>query len=313
MNDNYLHQSVLAREAITMLDPRRGEVFIDATVGGGGHALAIAALLAPGGILVGIDRDPAAIETARPKLAAVDGITVHLVRDNFANLAGILKKLDLARIDGALFDLGLSSPQLDRGERGFSYQHDAPLDMRMDPGQSMTAYELLNQTSEAELAGIIRRYGEEPWAGRIAEFIVKQRMQKHISTTWQLVEIIKAAIPAGVRRKGPHPARRTFQAIRIAVNGELDALQAVLADCIDLLKAGGRLAVITFHSLEDRIVKTEFQKRARKCSCPPRLPVCRCGGATVKILTKHPIMAGPVELVDNPRARSAKLRVLTKL
>lgn len=306
-----MHLPVLAREVSTFLAPRPGGVYVDATIGGAGHALAIARAITPEGILIGIDRDPAALAAAEERLRGV-GVRTILVRGNFADLAAILRDLGFTAVHGVLFDLGLSSPQIDDPARGFSYQKDAPLDMRMDPDQSLTARTLVNEATEEELARIIREYGEERWAGRIAAFIVKRRREGPIETTGQLVEAIKAAIPARARRRGPHPARRTFQALRIAVNDELGALARGLAAAIDHLAPGGRVVVISFHSLEDRIVKREFAGRARPCRCPPGEPVCRCGGPELLILTKRPILPGAAEVAANPRARSAKLRAAAK-
>ncbi len=312
MHASFHHLSVLADAVSTFLAPRPGGIYVDATVGGGGHAEEIAKRIGPQGVIVGIDRDIAAIEAAEARLQKT-GARVIMVRDNFANLGGILENLGLGKIDGLLFDLGLSSPQVDQGERGFSYQHDAPLDMRMDQRQFLTAQHLVNEADEAELARLIQAYGEESWARRIASFIVRARREKPIETTAQLVEIIKAAIPAGARRKGPHPARKTFQALRIAVNGELEALSKALPEGLDWLKPGGRLVVISFHSLEDRLVKEEMARQARKCRCPQNLPVCQCDGPHVRILTRHPVTASPAEVEANPRARSAKLRAVVKL
>ena len=311
MDETFYHQPVLAEEVSAFLAPKTGGVYVDATVGGGGHASRIAAALAPGGTLVCIDRDLAAIEAARQRLQYPE-VRVVLIHDNFANLAAILRELGLGAVDGILFDLGISSTQVDQAERGFSYRHDAPLDMRMDQGQFITARHLINEASEAELARIIHQYGEERWARRIARFVVQRRRDRPIETTGQLVEIVKAAIPARARRGG-HPARRTFQALRIAVNGELDALRQALTSSIELLAPGGRVAAISFHSLEDRLVKEEFSRQAKGCRCPPGLPVCRCGGPRIQIITRRPIVPEPAEIAANPRARSAKLRAAVKL
>lgn len=308
----FCHQSVLTREVSTFLAPRAGGVYVDGTVGGGGHAALIGGAIAPGGTLIGIDRDQSAIEAARERLR-FPGVRVILVHDNFANLAAILTGFDLVAVDGILLDLGISSPQVDEAERGFSFQHDAPLDMRMDRRQPLTARDLVNEASEGELAEIMLEYGEERWARRIARFIVERRRQSPIVTTGELVEVIKAAIPAGARRHGPHPARRTFQALRIAVNDELNSLAKALQAGIDRLAPDGRLVVISFHSLEDRIVKEELAREARACRCPPEVPVCRCGGPRLRLLTKRPVEAGTEELAANPRARSAKLRAALKL
>lgn len=274
---------------------------MDATLGGGGHAALICDAIAPGGVLVGIDRDLEAIEAARGRLQPA-GVKVILVHENYAALETILAGLGLPAVDGVLFDLGLSSPQVDRAERGFSYQHDAPLDMRMDRRQALTARQLVNEAPEDDLAGIIMRYGEERWARRIASFIVQRRRRRSVETTGELVEIIKAAIPAKARRHGPHPARRTFQALRIAVNDELGSLEAGLRGGIRALAPGGRLAAISFHSLEDRLIKEEFRKAAEDAAHP--------AGGWIELLTKKPVRPGAAEVSRNPRARSAKLRAL---
>lgn len=303
---------MLAREVSTFLAPTVGGTYVDATVGGGGHAAAIAGSIRPGGTLVCLDRDLNAIEAARQRLQ-FPGVRVFLVHEDFANLANILREFALAGLDGILFDLGLSSPQVDEAERGFSYQKDALLDMRMDQRQFLTARHLVNEAPEDELARIIWQYGEERWARRIANFIVKRRREQPLETTGQLVETIKAAIPARARHRGPHPARRTFQALRIAVNGELEALNRALVDGIEHLAPGGRVVAISYHSLEDRLVKEEFARQAKSCHCPPEVPVCRCGGPRLQILTRKPVVPEPDEVASNPRARSAKLRAAVKL
>lgn len=307
------HQTVLLQETINLLDPKPGGIYIDATLGGGGHAAAICERIGPTGRLIGIDQDETALQAAAERLQRYqDRLT--LVRRNFKEIGVISRELGISAIDGAVFDLGVSSPQLDMPERGFSYQHDAPLDMRMDRRQTIDARYLVNHLPEEELVRIIRDYGEERWAKRIAEFIVQARQKKAIDTTGQLTEIIKAAIPAAARREGPHPAKRTFQALRIAVNNELAILPETLEQTVDLLKPGGRIAVITFHSLEDRIVKQTFQNLMRGCTCPPGLPVCLCGKKPVlQAITRKPVTAGAAELARNPRARSAKLRVVERL
>lgn len=310
---DYQHVPVLAQEVIRLLCWRQGGTYVDATVGGGGHARLLLDAAGETAKLIGIDQDPAALEAAGKALQD-KAEQVTLVHSNFVNLHGILTEKGIAAVDGILFDLGVSSPQLDMAERGFSYQHDAPLDMRMDPASPITAAHLVATFSEQELAKVIFDYGEERWAKRIASFIVKRRQESPIRTTGDLVDIIKAAVPAGARRQGPHPARRTFQALRIAVNRELEFLEKVLVDAVKLLKPGGRLAVISFHSLEDRIVKETFNRLASGCECPPDLPVCVCGKqAEIEILTKKPIVPTAVEVAQNPRARSAKLRVAKKV
>jgi len=291
-------------------------IYVDCTLGGAGHSEAILKNLTgtmPSGRLIAMDQDPAAIEAARIRLAPFKERVV-LVRANFIKLAEILEQLDLMEIDGALFDLGTSSHQLDEPARGFSYQHDAPLDMRMDPEQAITAKDLVNNLAEDELKKIIKDFGEERWASRIAVFICEDRKTHPIETTGQLVEIIKKAIPAGARRQGPHPAKRTFQALRIAVNKELEILESSVHSAVQALRSGGRICVITFHSLEDRIIKDLYRRLAQSCTCPREFPVCVCGGRRViKIITSRPVIPSAVELESNPRARSAKLRIAEKI
>ncbi|MDH7478860.1 MAG: 16S rRNA (cytosine(1402)-N(4))-methyltransferase RsmH [Syntrophomonadaceae bacterium] len=307
------HLPVLLGEAIEQLKIKKDGVYVDCTLGGGGHARAIAERLDETGRLIGIDQDPRAIAEARAGLAGVRP-RVDLVTGNFRNLRAYLQRLGVDRVDGVLLDLGVSSFQLDDAERGFSYWEDAGLDMRMDPQTEVSAAHLLNRASEQELTRILREYGEERWAPRIAQFIVRRRQQAPIDSTFQLVEIIKAAVPAAARRKGPHPARRTFQALRIAVNDELGALAEVLAAAIEVLNRGGRLVVISFHSLEDRIVKQKLLKAARPCECPPGLPLCSCGAKPLlKLITKKPVTPSPEEVASNPRSRSARLRAGEKL
>lgn len=308
-----MHVPVLLGETIHYLSPRPGGIYVDCTVGTGGHARAILERVGPSGLVIGIDRDPVALDKAWDNLAAYREQLV-LIHDNFANLARVLARLGVPAADGFIFDLGVSSLQLDTGERGFSYWQDAPLDMRMNTDQATTAYHLVNGLTEGELARIIQEYGEERWARRIAQFIVSEREKARIERTGQLVEIIKAAIPAAARRGGGHPARRTFQALRIAVNDELGSIEKGLVDAVSLLRAGGRVCAITFHSLEDRIVKSTFRNLARGCVCPPDLPECGCHEkAKVQILTPKAVTPRPGELSANPRSRSAKLRVAEKL
>jgi 16S rRNA (cytosine1402-N4)-methyltransferase len=312
LNEDYHHQPVLAEEVGAFLAPNAGEVFVDATVGGGGHAAAIAERIAPGGVLICIDRDMAAVEATRQRLQSA-GAQIILLHENFANLTSVLDELGYKTVNGILFDLGLSSAQVDQAERGFSYRQDAPLDMRADQRQYLTARHLVNEASEEELTRIIQQYGEERWARRIAQRIVARRRDSLIETTVDLAGIIKSAIPANARRGGPHPARRTFQALRIAVNNELEILDQALTSGIGHLAPGGRIAVISFHSLEDRIVKQKFADLAKSCRCPRELATCQCGGPQLKILTKRPIVAGLAEVAANPRARSAKLRAAVRL
>lgn len=307
------HIPVLLEETMEALAVRPGGIYIDCTVGGGGHAAEILRRCSPDGRLIGLDQDEEALRAARERLAPF-GDRVTLVHTNFAHVADVAERLGIGGADGVLMDLGVSSHQFDEGERGFSYQHDAPLDMRMDRTQSFTAAVLVNEWEESEIARVIREYGEERWAGRIAHFIVKARRQRPIETTGQLVEIIKAAIPAAARREGGHPARRTFQALRIAVNDELGALERGLEGALRVLRPGGRLAVITFHSLEDRIVKQTFARWANPCTCPPDLPVCVCGKRPVaEPVTRKPVRVSAAEVKANPRSRSATLRAVAKL
>ncbi|MDD4169882.1 MAG: 16S rRNA (cytosine(1402)-N(4))-methyltransferase RsmH [Desulfotomaculaceae bacterium] len=310
---DFVHVPVMLNEVLAGLKPRPGGIYVDCTVGGAGHSKAILEQSDPDGRLIALDQDPEAIASARKKLATYRD-RLELVQANFIQLPEVLLQLKIKSVDGILFDLGVSSYQLDYPVRGFSYQHDAPLDMRMDPGQKVTAAELVNKLPAKELTRIIRDYGEERWASRIVDFIQAERAYRTIETTGELVELIKKAIPAGARRKGPHPARRTFQALRIAVNRELDVLGEAVREAIQVLRSGGRICVITFHSLEDRIIKDLFRELVSPCSCPKEFPVCICGGKKVlKIITAKPLMAGELELEQNPRARSAKLRIAEKL
>ncbi|KYH32600.1 16S rRNA (cytosine(1402)-N(4))-methyltransferase RsmH [Neomoorella mulderi] len=309
----YAHRPVLLAEVLHFLDPQPGEIFVDATVGGGGHSAAILPRLLPGGRLIGLDRDAEAINAARESLAPF-GAAVELIQANFKDLVRVLQSRGFRAVDGLLFDLGVSSYQLDNPERGFSYQAEAPLDMRMGREQELTAATIVNTWPESKLAQIIWEYGEERWARRIAAFIAAARKKAPITTTTQLVDIIKAAIPAGARRSGHHPAKRTFQALRIAINGELDALQAAMEQLEQVLNPGGRVGVISFHSLEDRIVKRTFQRLSGQCTCLPGLPVCICGRRRVlEPVTRKPVTPAATEIAANPRARSAKLRVARRV
>ena len=303
------HISVLLNECIDNLNITPDGIYVDGTMGGGGHSLEIAKRLTTGRLIC-IDQDPNAHEAAGKRLAEYkDRIT--FVRDNFGNIANILDSLGIEKIDGMLLDIGVSSHQLDEAERGFSYQQDAPLDMRMNPDRPFSAYDVVNGYDEDELDRVIFTYGEERWARRIAQFIVKERENKPIETTGELVDIIKKAVPKGARKDGPHPAKRTFQAIRIEVNGELEVLQRAIDDVAARLAVGGRLCIITFHSLEDRIVKDAFRKQENPCICPPQFPVCVCGKKPLgRVITRKPILPSKEELEENPRSRSAKLRVL---
>jgi 16S rRNA (cytosine1402-N4)-methyltransferase len=307
------HLSVMPDEVMALLQPRPGGIYLDGTLGGGGHAALIARQCSPGnGMVIGIDQDQEALEAAGRRLAEF-GATVRLVHGNFADLDRHLDTLAVTDLDGFILDLGVSSHQLDSGGRGFSFQQDAPLDMRMDAGGAETAADLVNGLPEQELERIIRDYGEERWARRIAAFIVKARVEQAILTTLQLTDVIKGAIPRAKWEERIHPATRTFQALRIAVNHELERLEQGLRLALDRLKPGGRGVVISFHSLEDRIVKHIFREYATGCICPRQLPVCTCGRKPrVKILTSRPVMAAEAETNRNPRARSAKLRAAEK-
>ncbi|NLC07486.1 MAG: 16S rRNA (cytosine(1402)-N(4))-methyltransferase RsmH [Syntrophomonadaceae bacterium] len=307
------HIPVLLKEVLELLNLQNDGIYVDCTLGGGGHTQQILKKLGRQGLVVGIDQDPRTLAITKAKLS-IYGERVKFVQGNFQHLKMYLNQLGIARVNGILFDLGVSSFQLDEGERGFSYQQDAVLDMRMDPQNPISAKDLVNQSSEDTLAQIIRDYGEERWARRIAKFIVAKRNQKPIKTTTELVEVIKDAIPASARRTGPHPARRTFQALRIAVNDELKVLQEALNQAIECLAPGGRLVVISFHSLEDRVVKDTFRQQANPCECPPDFPVCRCGKQPVlRIITRKPVLPSADELRINPRSRSARLRAAEKI
>ena len=308
----FSHKSVLLWECIDALNIRPNGIYLDGTLGGGGHSLEICRHLTTGRF-IGVDRDEAALEAAR-KRPSRHARKVTLVHDNFENIALILDSLNLDKIDGMLFDLGVSSPQLDDGSRGFSYMADAPLDMRMDRGGSLTAYDIVNNYPKDELRRILYEYGEERYAPQIAAAIERVRSDRPIETTLELVDIIRSAMPERALREKQHPAKRSFQAIRIAVNDELGAVSRMMRASIDHLNPGGRLCVITFHSLEDRIVKNAMAEAAKGCTCPPSFPVCVCGRTPkVQVLTKKPIIATMEEVRENPRARSAKLRVAVKL
>lgn len=309
----FSHVPVLYDAVMEGLNIREGLIYADGTLGGGGHSSGICKRLNGNGTLIGIDRDTDALKAAEARLAEYTN-TKHFVHSNYSDIKLVLSELNIKALDGALLDLGVSSFQLDNPERGFSYMHDAPLDMRMNEEDSLTAEIVVNEYSEEELLRIIKEYGEERWAARIAQFIVKERKKKHISSTYELVDIIKAAMPAAARRDGPHPAKRTFQAIRIEVNDELGHLRRAVDDFVDVMAPGGRLAIISFHSLEDRIVKEAFAKRQNPCTCPPELPVCVCGKKPeIKKVTHKPSVADAKELELNPRSRSAKLRIIEKL
>ena len=310
----FQHKSVLLDEVIESLNIRPDGIYVDGTLGGGGHAFHVAERLTDGGRLIGIDQDADAIRAAGERLAPF-GDRVTIVRDNYRNIASVLGELGISAVDGIYLDLGVSSYQLDTPERGFTYRDEnAPLDMRMDQRNEQTARDIVNEYSEQELFHMIRDYGEDPFAKNIAKHIVSSRAAKPIETTGELTEIIRAAVPAKVRAKGGHPAKRTFQAIRIELNRELEVLEDSLDSMIDLLNPGGRLAVITFHSLEDRIVKTRFRTSESPCICPPEFPVCVCGRKSKGfVVTRKPILPGRAEMEENPRSKSAKLRVFEKV
>ena len=308
----FYHVSVLLEECIDGLNIKPDGIYVDGTLGGAGHSSQIAKRLTTGR-LIGIDRDPVALKAAGERLAPyADRVT--LVHSNFCEIAQVLKDLGIDGVDGILLDLGVSSPQLDDAERGFSYMNDAPLDMRMNGEDALSAYEVVNTWSYEELRRILFDYGEERYAPRIADAICRRREEKPIRTTLELVDIIRSAMPAAALREKQHPAKRSFQAIRIAVNDELGSVETVMRDAIPCLNPGGRLAIITFHSLEDRIVKNGMAEAAKGCTCPPSFPVCVCGKKPkVKLISRKPIVSGNEELERNPRARSAKLRICEKL
>ena len=308
----YTHKPVLLRPCLDGLNIRPDGIYVDGTLGRAGHSLEIAKRLTTGR-LIAVDRDEAALDAAPARLEGhMDKVT--LVRGNFGGLNAILSRLNVDGVDGMLFDLGVSSPQLDDGSRGFSYLQDAPLDMRMDQSAPLTAQDVVNGWSQEELKRILRQYGEERYSGLIAAAIVRERGQAPIETTGQLAEIIRDAMPAKARKEKQHPAKRSFQTIRIAVNDELGEVERLLDGVLDVLNPGGRIAIISFHSLEDRLVKTAYAGWAKGCTCPPDFPVCVCGKTPkVRLVGKRPIVADGEELDDNPRARSAKLRVAEKL
>jgi 16S rRNA (cytosine1402-N4)-methyltransferase len=309
---SFSHVSVLLKECIEGLKIKPTGIYVDGTLGGGGHSFRILQYLTTGK-LIGIDQDLDALKAATERLEIFEARFVP-VHSNFSNLTNVLQTLEIEKFDGLLLDLGVSSYQLDEAERGFSYMNDGKLDMRMNQTDTFTAYDVVNTYSERELTDVISTYGEENWATRISKFIIEARAEKKIETTFELVEIIKKAIPAGARKDGPHPAKRTFQAIRIEVNNELKIIENTIIDAVSHLNKGGRVAIITFHSLEDRIVKNAYKKLAQGCTCPPEFPVCVCGGKpSVKIISKKPILPSDEEIESNPRARSAKLRVAEKL
>ena len=309
---NFRHTSVLLEPSIEQLQIRPNGIYVDGTLGGGGHSYHIAERLTEDGRLIGIDRDEDAICAASKRLEPfTDRVTI--VKNNYGNIREVLDRLEISQVDGILLDLGVSSYQLDTAERGLSYMADAPLDMRMDREESRTAWDIVNTYSEQELFRVIRDYGEDRFAKNIAKHIVKQREEKPVETTGELVKIIQGAIPMKVQKTGGHPAKRTFQAIRIELNRELTVIDEVIDTMIDVLKPGGRLCIITFHSLEDRIVKSRFRTAENPCICPREFPVCVCGRKSKgHVVTRKPILPSETEMEENPRARSAKLRVFEK-
>ena len=309
---DFNHTSVLLEETIDYLQIKPEGIYVDGTLGGGGHSFQIASKLTGSGRLIGIDQDDAAVEAAGLRLRPYED-KVTLIRDNYRNARQILERLEIDQVDGVVLDLGVSSFQLDHAERGFSYKYDTQLDMRMDRRQSLTAAEIINGYSETELYRVIKDYGEEQFAKNIAKHIVNTRKDKPIETTGELNEIIKAAIPAKMRAVGGHPSKRTFQAIRIECNKELEVLKDSLDDFIEMLKPQGRICIITFHSLEDRIVKTAFRRNENPCTCPPDFPMCVCGQVSRgRVITRKPILPSEGEITANKRAKSAKLRVFEK-
>ncbi len=317
MTSEYRHIPVLLAECLELLALETKHTFVDATLGGAGHSLEAAKQLGAQGVLVGIDQDETALQAAQTRLQTLPPAQrpkLHLLRGNFSELDGLLCSIDIPGIDAILFDLGVSSPQIDVISRGFSFKETAPLDMRMDPGkQTLTAQEILNTYNATDLTRILRDFADEKWASRIASFIVKARDERPFETSDQLVEVVKAAIPASARRAGGHPAKRTFQALRIEVNDELGSLRRGLDAAIRWLNPNGVVAVISYHSLEDRIVKETFAAHAQGCTCPPGLPVCVCGNVPIlDVVTRKPVLPTEQEIEGNPRARSAKLRVARK-
>jgi len=310
----YFHKPVLLAEVLKHLNCTSGSTVIDCTLGGAGHAEAILDLIKPEGFLLGIDLDIVALNAAKARLARFSQQNFSLVKGSFKDLDRVLTDAGLYAVDGILYDLGVSSVQFDRAERGFSYRFDAPLDMRMDQSQELTAAHVVNAYSREELKRVIKEYGEERWAGKIATLIVKARQNRPIRTTFELVDIIKDAIPAAARRRGGHPAKRTFQAIRIEVNGEIEILEKSFRDAVKWLRPGGRLVIISYHSLEDRVAKSVISDLSRGCECPPGLPVCACGRRPLlSIITRKAVRPTPKEIADNPRAESARLRAAERL
>ena len=308
----FKHTSILLAESVEFLITDKNGIYVDCTMGGAGHTSAFAAQLEAGGLMLGIDQDDDAIAAGSARLLNKFACKTAVAKSNFENFSQVLDSMGIDKIDGIFFDLGVSSYQLDTPERGFSYMHDGPLDMRMNKEARLDAEYIVNHYKEEELADIIHRYGEERWSKRIAQFIVAARKEKPLTTTFELVDVIKKAIPKGARLDGPHPAKRTFQAIRIEVNNELGILADTMEKAVDRLKSGGRIGVITFHSLEDRIIKQTFAKLAKGCTCPPQLPVCVCGKKPLLRKTGN-IVPSKAEVEENPRSRSARLRYAIKI
>ena len=313
--EEFLHLTVMLGEVLSELDPKPGEVVCDCTLGGAGHSVELARRVAPEGLSLGIDQDDVALRAATERLAReVPEASVRLLKGNFGDLDDLLVEAEVPGVDCFLFDLGVSSPQLDTPERGFSFHEDAPLDMRMSGNNTLTAAEVVNTYNEADLTRILRVYGDERFAGRIARRIVERRAKAPVETTLELVDCVKQAIPAAARRHGGHPARRTFQALRIEVNHELDVLDRGLRAAVRWANPGGRICVISYHSLEDRIVKHVFSELSQGCTCPPDLPVCVCGHVPIlDVRTRRPLVATDEEVAANPRSRSALMRVAVRL
>ena len=308
----FKHTSILLAESVEFLITDKNGIYVDCTMGGAGHTSAFAAQLEAGGLMLGIDQDDDAIAAGSARLLNKFACKTAVAKSNFENFSQVLDSMGIDKIDGIFFDLGVSSYQLDTPERGFSYMHDGPLDMRMNKEARLDAEYVVNHYKEEELADIIHRYGEERWSKRISQFIVAARKEKPLTTTFELVDVIKKAIPKGARLDGPHPAKRTFQAIRIEVNNELGILADTMEKAVDRLKSGGRIGVITFHSLEDRIIKQTFAKLAKGCTCPPQLPVCVCGKKPLLRKIGN-IVPSKAEVEENPRSRSARLRYAIKI
>lgn len=308
----FKHTSILLQESVDFLITDKNGIYVDCTMGGAGHTSGFAAQLEPGGLILGIDQDDDAIKVASERLLGKFPCQTKVAKSNFKDFARVLDELGIAKIDGIFFDLGVSSYQLDCPERGFSYMHNGPLDMRMNQEAKLDAAYVVNNYKEEELAELIHKYGEERWSKRIAQFIVAARKEKPLTTTFELVDVIKKAIPKGARVDGPHPAKRTFQAIRIEVNNELGILAATMEAAVERLKSGGRIGVITFHSLEDRIIKQTFAKLVKGCTCPPQLPVCVCGKKPI-LKKSGNMVPSAAEIEENPRSRSARLRYAIKI